>query len=139
MEWVKNRLRRWLFPEIAEKLTAIREIRTRVTSIDNSMRLLQRETLAMLKRETKKAEKTLADRADSAIVALRYRHKVAMEELSGELGAMFYVFPGRKRIAVKNVLRLLLDRQRLTVRLVKENNGELSPIIRKKRSAKEGI
>ena len=133
MEWLRDRLRRWLFPEIAEKRSDIRNIKKGMSEIADQLEDLRDETIKMVEHRIDGAERGLSDERRRAELEIRFLRNEALAQISGEMGAMFYTFSGKKRVAVKDVLRMLLDRQRLTIHLVKGEKGELNPVIRKKR------
>ena len=133
MNWLRAKLRKWLFPEFTEKIAGQKEIRSEITRIKSKLQRLEDGVMARVSMEVKEARDALSREGIYAINLVKYRHKEAMEDFRGETNSMFFMFPEKKRIAVKVVLRLLMDRLRLTVNMVKDEKGEPHPIIRKKK------
>ena len=133
MNWLRAKLRKWLFPEFTEKFAGQKEIRGEITRIKSKLQRLEDGVMARVSMEVKEAKDVLSRESLSAINSVKYRHKEAMEEFQGETNSMFFMFPGKKRVAVKVVLRLLMNRLGLTVNMVEGKKGELQPIIRKKK------
>jgi len=133
MNWLRAKLRKWLFPEFTEKIAGQKEIRGEITRIKSKLQRLEDGVMARVSMEVKEARDALSRMGMHAINSVKYRHQEAMEDFRGETNSMFFMFPGKKRVAVKVVLRLLMDRLGLTVNIIESKKGERHPIIRKKK------
>ena len=147
MNWLRRYLHYWIVPEAntVEELAVLRKMVKRLEKVIAAMMLYEQKIKGRVNEEIMSSfnhiyEEALEKFHGEVNTALSFTKESAdkilqetMDELHGEANSLFFRFPGKKNVAVKNVLRLLLNRQRLTVHLVKDGEGDRHPVIRKKR------
>jgi len=101
---IREILRKWLFPEIQPEGN---------TDDPISVSILTKKLMSM--REI-----------------LNMMHGNAMKEIDAKMGSMFFMYPVKKKIPVKMVLRELLDHFDLEVVVYKDVRGEFVPRIEEK-------
>lgn len=121
---LRNLLRKWICPELLRKDRIREEVK-----LEEPLRVPfhEHEVRSLWEEETNLAKKMAVIRN-----ILRSIHRNNMAEINTEMGAMFFKYPFKKQIAVKVVLKELIDYLGLEVVTYKQLNGELIPAIERK-------
>jgi len=135
MNWLRAILRKWLCPELLELGRTKYEIKQIMKNICEVKEEVTETLVAIENRNanvTVVAEERLKRVATEHIKILKHLHKTMLEEVNIEVASMFFVFPGKKRVYVKSILKLLLNYLKLEIYLCNRKNREIEPGIRTK-------
>jgi len=136
MKWLRNKLRQWLLPEFME--AAIIDLtKHQVKELFNSR---VKELFNSRVKEVVEG-RNLTQEMNIVLKILRMARENAMKEIQGETNSMFFMYPVKKRIPIKEVLRSLIDYLELEMVVYKDKQGELHPKLEQKQyrhTEKEG-
>ena len=135
MNWLRAKLREWLCPELLKVSILLKETNNSINSIKKETCELQN----VLERQIKDGKEMLVSDINILLGSIKNREREFADLVSSDLGAMFFKFQGRKMVAVKDVLRLLLDYFQLELVVRKMKNRELKPRIRERQKNRKTL
>jgi hypothetical protein len=118
-KWLRNKLRQWLFHEF-------------LSGEKEGLTQYEFDKLFNARIEDIAEGRNLARKMDVVLKILRMAKENAMSEIKGETNSMFFIYPVRKRIPIKEVLRTLIDYLDLEMVVYKDKQGDLHPKIEQK-------
>ncbi len=100
MKWLRAMLRGWLFPEVND-----------------------------FNKEVAKAILAIRSATSKDISVINEVFRMQQERVAAEARGNFFMFPGKKQVAVKDALKLLFDYFGVELKLEKAEDGEFVPRI----------